>query len=248
MYSIYFNFQCILLSTWAPCVAFDPEFVLVSLLIASGALAGGEAGGIRQIEYRALIYLISAPPPSSLPETEYEKNHWSFDLLNRHHPPPPPPPPSAQKIRDLTQRGREHRRECYKTIHLITKYNDFTWECNQLATFPSAGVFCRMQNGLYDSQRTLSGSLFLCRKKDFHTMEYEGCSFCWYYFCSNKSSEEKMHHFKTHQPVWNTPFPIYFAENDAFSLRSYRKTRANFGHIISHLSTFPKLDIVSKNM
>ena len=72
VYSIYFNFQCILLSTWAPWVAFDPEFVLVSLLIASGAVAGGEAGGIRQIEYRALIYLISAPPPS-LPETEYEK-------------------------------------------------------------------------------------------------------------------------------------------------------------------------------
>ena len=44
----------------------------------------------------------------------------------------------------------------------------------------------------------------------------------------------------------------YLTEIDAFSLRSYRKTRSNlniyFGHIINHLSTFPKLDIVSKNL
>ena len=39
---------------------------------------------------------------------------------------------------DLTQTGRERRRERYKTIHLIRKYNDFTWECNQLSTFPSS--------------------------------------------------------------------------------------------------------------
>ena len=44
----------------------------------------------------------------------------------------------------------------------------------------------------------------------------------------------------------------YLTETDAFSLRSYRKTRSNlyicFGNIINHLSAFLKLDIVSKNM
>ena len=44
----------------------------------------------------------------------------------------------------------------------------------------------------------------------------------------------------------------YLTEIGAFSLRSYRKTRSNlhicFGHIINHLSTFLKLDIVSTNM
>ena len=44
----------------------------------------------------------------------------------------------------------------------------------------------------------------------------------------------------------------YLNETDAFSLRSYRKTRSNlhicFGHIINHLSAFLKLDIVSKNL
>ena len=42
----------------------------------------------------------------------------------------------------------------------------------------------------------------------------------------------------------------YLTEIDAFSLRSYRKTRSNLniccGHITNHLSTFLKLDIVSK--
>ena len=44
----------------------------------------------------------------------------------------------------------------------------------------------------------------------------------------------------------------YLTEIDAFSLRSYRKTRSNlhicFGHITNRLSTFLKIDIVSKNM
>ena len=44
----------------------------------------------------------------------------------------------------------------------------------------------------------------------------------------------------------------YLTEIDAFSLRSYRKTRSNlhicFGHIINHISTFLELDIVSKNL
>ena len=44
----------------------------------------------------------------------------------------------------------------------------------------------------------------------------------------------------------------YLTEIDAFSLRSYRKTRSNlhiyFGDIKNHLSNFLKLDIVSKNM
>ena len=38
--------------------------------------------------------------------------------------------------RELTQRRREPRRERYKTMDLITEYNNFTWECNQLAVFP----------------------------------------------------------------------------------------------------------------
>ena len=44
----------------------------------------------------------------------------------------------------------------------------------------------------------------------------------------------------------------YLTEIDAFSLRSYRKTRSNlhiyFGDIKNHLSTFVKLGILSKNM
>ena len=44
----------------------------------------------------------------------------------------------------------------------------------------------------------------------------------------------------------------YLTEIDAFSFRSYRKTRSNlhicFGHIIYHLSTFLNLDTVSKNL
>ena len=51
---------------------------------------------------------------------------------------------------------------------------------------------------------------------------------------------------------WSRPPLTYFAENDAFSLRSYRKTGSNlhicFGRIINHLSTFLELDIISKNM
>ena len=36
----------------------------------------------------------------------------------------------------FTQLGRERKQERHKTIDLITKYNDFTLECNQLAAFP----------------------------------------------------------------------------------------------------------------
>ena len=43
-------------------------------------------------------------------------------------------------IRGLTQLGREPRRERHKTIDLIIEYNDSTWECNQLATFPSSSL------------------------------------------------------------------------------------------------------------
>ena len=46
-------------------------------------------------------------------------------------------------IGDLSQLGREHRRERHKTIDLITKYNDFTWECNQLVPFPSSSFVNR---------------------------------------------------------------------------------------------------------
>ena len=34
----------------------------------------------------------------------------------------------------------ERRRGRYKTIDLILEYNDFTWECNQLATIPSSSL------------------------------------------------------------------------------------------------------------
>ena len=43
---------------------------------------------------------------------------------------------SGDSTRDFLQPGRERRRERYKTIDLITEYNDFTWKWNQLAAFP----------------------------------------------------------------------------------------------------------------
>ena len=45
--------------------------------------------------------------------------------------------PRVNFYRDLTKFGRERRRERHKTIDLITKYNDFTLECNHLTAFPS---------------------------------------------------------------------------------------------------------------
>ena len=50
----------------------------------------------------------------------------------------------SQNIRELQQRGRERQRERYKTMDLITEYNDFMWECNRLATFPSSSLQNRM--------------------------------------------------------------------------------------------------------
>ena len=42
-------------------------------------------------------------------------------------------PSHINKNRELKQLGRECQQECYKTIDLITEYNNFTWECNHLA-------------------------------------------------------------------------------------------------------------------
>ena len=44
------------------------------------------------------------------------------------------------KIRELKQRGQESQREHYKSTDLNTEYNDFTWECNHLATFPPSSL------------------------------------------------------------------------------------------------------------
>ena len=41
-------------------------------------------------------------------------------------------PSHVNKNRELKQRGWECRREYYKTIDLITEYNHFMWECNDL--------------------------------------------------------------------------------------------------------------------
>ena len=41
-------------------------------------------------------------------------------------------PSHINKNREFEQRGRECQRECYKTIDLITEYNNFMWECNHL--------------------------------------------------------------------------------------------------------------------
>ena len=42
-------------------------------------------------------------------------------------------PSHINKNRELKQRGRERQRKRYKTIDLITEYNNFMWECNHLA-------------------------------------------------------------------------------------------------------------------
>ena len=41
-------------------------------------------------------------------------------------------------IESLSNEDGNGQRERYKTIHLITEYNDLTWEYNHLATFPSS--------------------------------------------------------------------------------------------------------------
>ena len=51
--------------------------------------------------------------------------------------------------REHTQLGRERRRERHKTIDLITEYNDFTWERNQLATFPSSSFVNRTRKAQF---------------------------------------------------------------------------------------------------
>ena len=39
-------------------------------------------------------------------------------------------------IREPTQKGHERQQKRYKILDLTTEYNEFTWECNQLAIFP----------------------------------------------------------------------------------------------------------------
>ena len=45
---------------------------------------------------------------------------------------------SHPNYKDLSQLEREVNKNV--TIDLITEYNDFTWECNQLDTFPSSSL------------------------------------------------------------------------------------------------------------
>ena len=45
---------------------------------------------------------------------------------------------SRDIIESLSNEDGNGQRERYKTIHLITEYNDLTWEYNHLATFPSS--------------------------------------------------------------------------------------------------------------
>ena len=68
------------------------------------------------------------------------------------------------------------------------------------------------------------------------------------WFCQNRGKFEIRHSRAVDRGRGNR----YLTEIGAFSLCSYRKTKSNlhicFGHIINHLSTFLKLDIVSTNM
>ena len=74
-------------------------------------------------------------------------------------------------VKDFTQLGRERQRERYNTMNLITLYNDFTWECNQLASFPSSSlrhVHTRNANATADVRRR--------KRKDIHTSDKSGAS------------------------------------------------------------------------
>ena len=57
----------------------------------------------------------------------------------------------AKRVQEIqvNQPRRERQRERYKAIDLITEYNklnNFTWECNQLATFPSSSLETEREN------------------------------------------------------------------------------------------------------
>ena len=79
--------------------------------------------------------------------------------------------------------------------------------------------------------------------KLFSKNALKGLAALW--FCQNRGKFE-IRHSRCRPKSWAR----YLTVIDAFSLRSYRKTRSNlhicFGHIINHLSTFLKLNIVSK--
>ena len=60
-----------------------------------------------------------------------------------------------EAIREFKQKGRERRWKWYKAIELITEYNYFTWERNQLATFLSLSLGNRTIKGILLKMWTL---------------------------------------------------------------------------------------------
>ena len=125
------------------------------------------------------------------------------------------------------------RNELTLTSHYILSYIYNTFIVRHKATFLCLVVdfFILCLNKPYGklfSKNTLKGSAAL-------------------WFCQNRGKFE-IRHSRCRPRSW----PPFLAEVDAISLRSYRKTRSNlhicFGHIINHLSTFLKLDIVSKKL
>ena len=64
--------------------------------------------------------------------------------------------------RDLTQQGREHQQERYKTIYLITEYNNFMWKCKQLAPF----------HHLLQKQNVKGSILWFSRKCEHQSMNH----------------------------------------------------------------------------
>ena len=81
--------------------------------------------------------------------------------------------------------------------------------------------------------------------KSFSKNALKGSAALW--FCQNRGKFEIRH-----SAVDGGHGHRYLTEIDAFALRSYRKTRSKllicFRHITKYLSTFLKLDIVSKNL
>ena len=96
---------------------------------------------------------------------------------------------------------------------------------------------CRMQNGLYDlanSQRTLSGHYSFAAKKIFTQWNMKVVLPADTFFVQINRAKRKCIILKhtsrfeiRHFRCQSRPPLTYFAENDACSLRSYRKTRSN---------------------
>ena len=77
-------------------------------------------------------------------------------------------------IRDLTQLGRER----HETMVLITEYNDFTWESNQVATFP---LFLTSCVHTASSKVKYKRTIFPNKKREKGMFLVASGSYCHYY-------------------------------------------------------------------